>query len=345
MVLCFVELALLCPGCALVGDGAHLLAYRTHQSVSDCLERQRDRRWAEDAWDKTRCSSSGQDYSADYARGFKDGFADYLYEGGTGEPPLVAPKHYRALRYQTAMGYVAVQDWFAGYRHGASVARQSGFRQLVTVAASLPPAAAGPLPPAQLGQPAGVGPAPEPGEILPPPREVAPGPEDKKAPPPAKGAGLSLMPSPLPYQTGRLPPAYGGPAAMVSPAGGDSTEQQALPAAPTATPTPRLELPAFPPYRASSLPPAYTRALDEPPPVRPKQPEEAAASAPVGAVPMASLPPPVDLEQPGNLPLPEPQPPAAEEQSRPEATLRPPVAAPDDAMYNLPADWLDELSQ
>ena len=62
----------------------------------------------------------------DHAEGFKDGFAEYLFRGGDGESNLVAPLHYRQIKYQSPEGYAAIQDWFSGYRHGASAARASG---------------------------------------------------------------------------------------------------------------------------------------------------------------------------------------------------------------------------
>jgi hypothetical protein len=141
-----VGLSCLCSGCSLFCDSAGLLTYKMRQAVDDCFEQLRNQRWAEAAWDQVcQGNRSQQPYSDDYACGFKYGFADYLYQGGTGEPPLLAPGRYRSLRYQTAAGYLAVQDWFAGYRHGAATARQSGLRSWVTGPTSLLPA-----PPASL---------------------------------------------------------------------------------------------------------------------------------------------------------------------------------------------------
>src|SRR5205807_2557372 len=72
------------------------------------------------------------EHSEDYAQGFKDGYAEYLYRGGDGEPPLLPPKRYRHVRYQTPQGYMAAEDWFAGYRHGAAVAHHTGARRWIT---------------------------------------------------------------------------------------------------------------------------------------------------------------------------------------------------------------------
>ena len=122
---------LVSSGCALIEDGTR----NTILSIKAPLERHsewtRDRQWADEAWQRV-CLAEGSNRSTDYAAGFKDGFAEYLFWGGDGEPPLVAPLQYRRLRYQTAEGYAAVADWFAGYRHGVAVAKASGARQWVT---------------------------------------------------------------------------------------------------------------------------------------------------------------------------------------------------------------------
>jgi hypothetical protein len=113
------------------------------QAVEDHAERQRNKKWAAAAWRDVHAQAPG--LSADYGAGFREGFAQYLYQGGNGEPPLLPPPHYRKLRYQTPEGYQAIADWFAGYRHGAAVAHDGGFRQWVTGPSSL--SAAPQLPP------------------------------------------------------------------------------------------------------------------------------------------------------------------------------------------------------
>ncbi|HEX5270349.1 MAG TPA: hypothetical protein VFW33_07680 [Gemmataceae bacterium] len=135
--LCAIALALAGGGCSLVAQGTSTAVYRTRSWLDDCAERRRDRHWAEAAWKVVRRDGPAANYSADYAEGFKDGFVQYLYEGGTGEPPALPPRSYRALAYQTPQGYQAIEDWFAGYRHGAAVAEQHGYRNWVTGPSSL----------------------------------------------------------------------------------------------------------------------------------------------------------------------------------------------------------------
>ena len=132
-----VGLSLLSSGCALLEDGTRntVLALRT--PIAEHREVARNQRWAEDAWNGV-CSAKPGPYSVAYAHGFKDGYAEFLFRGGDGEPPLVAPPYYRRLQDQTPEGFAAIQDWFHGYRHGASVARDSGARQWVTGPSALP---------------------------------------------------------------------------------------------------------------------------------------------------------------------------------------------------------------
>jgi hypothetical protein len=122
----------LSQGCALLQDTSRNLC----AVVTDCTEahreKTRDRQWAEAAW-QTVCMKDGPvAHSADFAMGFKDGFAEYLYRGGNGEPPLMAPQRYRRLRYQNPQGYQLIHDWFDGFRFGAASARDSGARKWIT---------------------------------------------------------------------------------------------------------------------------------------------------------------------------------------------------------------------
>jgi hypothetical protein len=118
-------------GCALV-DGVRVTTNRTKETMEDSAEWKRDKKWADDAWVRARQDDPNVPQSGDFNAGFHEGFATYVYRGGNGEPPPLPPRHYRALKYQTPQGYQAIENWFDGYRYGASVARESGCRQLVT---------------------------------------------------------------------------------------------------------------------------------------------------------------------------------------------------------------------
>ncbi len=169
-------------GACLVGPGCGPITYATRTLViepvhycltaDNILETRRNYKLAEYACESITKSEPDHTYSADYVDGFKDGFADYLYAGGTGEPPPLPPRHYWKIDYETPEGHQAIVDWFAGFRHGAVVAQESGYRQWVTIPSSLPPRNAPDRQPSVIAPESVAVPSSEP--ALPPPRKVAP---------------------------------------------------------------------------------------------------------------------------------------------------------------------------
>lgn len=87
------------------------------------------RAWADQAWGVECDSDPGASITDAYEAGFKDGFVDYVYAGGTGEPPPVAPREFWNVGRRNPHGHAAAAEWFAGYRHGALVAREDGYRE------------------------------------------------------------------------------------------------------------------------------------------------------------------------------------------------------------------------
>jgi hypothetical protein len=136
------------------------------------------RRRAEGAWAEV-CGIPGRRlFSHAYHDGFVEGFIDYVEAGGSGEPPYLPPFRYRLTKYRSADGVAVIEDWYAGFRHGAAVAQGSGLRELNVV--PLP----GPAIPAE-GRPGDhwEPPAPpppsggspwEPPRVLPAPRPIPP---------------------------------------------------------------------------------------------------------------------------------------------------------------------------
>jgi hypothetical protein len=168
-------------------------------------------RHAEEAWDALGLRKTA---SKDYHDGFVEGFVDYLDAGGNGEPPVAPPFRYRLTFYKNPWGQEATADWFAGFRHGAAVARRSGLRAQVVVPLSAPilqaaePQSSVPLSAQshqgpQLPPPQEVGPA----DRLPPPREDAPPPE--RLPPPKSEPADNARNTAEPP---RLPPSFTAPA-------------------------------------------------------------------------------------------------------------------------------------
>jgi hypothetical protein len=115
-------------GWGVFADSFRNLAELPFYGTAQVAEAHRNRKLARQAWDEV-CPTFQTPPSKDYANGFKIGYADYLDAGGTGEPPPYPPFCYREACYQNAEGQKAVHDWYAGFRHGAAVARASGLRE------------------------------------------------------------------------------------------------------------------------------------------------------------------------------------------------------------------------
>ncbi len=95
------------------------------------------RSWADQAWGEQLSSDSGQCIQGAYEAGFKDGFVDYVYGGGSGEPPPVPPRPFWNVDLRNPNGHTEATDWFAGYRHGAQVAKEEGYRKRALIPSSM----------------------------------------------------------------------------------------------------------------------------------------------------------------------------------------------------------------
>jgi hypothetical protein len=96
--------------------------------------------WADTAWcDVGHVSAPCM--SEHYAWGFRDGFAELVYAGGNGEPPAAPPRTLWRAGWRTGPGKQAADDWFAGYRHGATIAREGGYREQAVLRSSAASAA------------------------------------------------------------------------------------------------------------------------------------------------------------------------------------------------------------
>jgi hypothetical protein len=87
------------------------------------------RQWADEAWAMQSGSCAEVGSVDDYALGFRDGFVDYVYAGGEGEPPPVPPRKFWNIGWRKDQNDAAAYEWFAGYRHGAQAAREGGYRE------------------------------------------------------------------------------------------------------------------------------------------------------------------------------------------------------------------------
>jgi hypothetical protein len=164
---CILGVSALVAGCSPIANGVRTMIIEPLQYCTtgdEILSRMRTRRLAEAAWDEIVKANPEPNQSADHADGFKDGFADYLFEGGTGAPPPLPPRHYWKEKYRTTEGHQAIQDWYAGYHHGAAAAQESGLRQVVVIPTCAPLLSTSSTP--------AVPPPSAPAELLPPAREL-----------------------------------------------------------------------------------------------------------------------------------------------------------------------------
>ena len=163
--------------------------------VADNLwEQHRDYKLAEETWNAIAQADPSHTYAPDFVYGLKDGFADYLYAGGTGEPPPLPPRYYWKPRYETPQGHQAIEEWYAGFRLGTELARESGYREWVLIPSSMLHTEAPGLP---LSASVPVSTVPPPSEpLLPLPRKLVPGPDAE--PPSADGErpGGTVAPAP-----------------------------------------------------------------------------------------------------------------------------------------------------
>lgn len=119
-------------GCLSVCNNAHRTLFREPAQFSwrkdRCQSKVLYRSWADEAWSEQLANGCGLT-SADYLAGFQEGFVEYCYAGGTGEPPPVPPRPYWNPLNRTSLLKDGAQEWFAGYRLGARVAQEGGYRQ------------------------------------------------------------------------------------------------------------------------------------------------------------------------------------------------------------------------
>ncbi|AWM39616.1 hypothetical protein GobsT_20380 [Gemmata obscuriglobus] len=184
------------------------IAHHDERKFTRMVERR-----AKDAWEQV-CGSSGWRHSDPYGHGFREGFVDYVEAGGTGEPPYLPPFRYRLTKYRTTEGLRAIEDWYAGFRHGAAVARGSGLRELNYI----------PLPGPAIPVDAHGAPPSAPHAATVPPAPTGSGPKSEALPAPRQAPGsLPQMPPPIPPAS-KFGGAQATPASAIAAPAGEAAE-------------------------------------------------------------------------------------------------------------------------
>ncbi len=112
-------------GCHLAANGGRNLAFQAGLSTDETLTCLHDRIKADEAWLAFQKNACGQSFSEHYVRGFKAGFLDCFRSLGDEAIVPIPPPSYWKRYYQTPQGRPALDDWFCGFRHGATAAKEN----------------------------------------------------------------------------------------------------------------------------------------------------------------------------------------------------------------------------
>jgi len=125
-------------GCSLYQNAAHNV-WNEPRTYQDTQRLKRDiHKEAYAAWEDFCRIHPDRAVCEDMGIGYRDGFADYLENGGMAQPPAFPPKRYQRSRYLTPEGQLLVQDYFAGYDLGLKASVASNKRAALTVQIMLP---------------------------------------------------------------------------------------------------------------------------------------------------------------------------------------------------------------
>ncbi len=139
IALCALAYSTLLTGCTVCQNARFLMRVEPRE-FSAKHDKKRSlrlyRAWAERAIEEELAFFDElQDF--DYRVGFCDGFVDFVYAGGKGEPPAIPPRQYWNVDLRSPDGHNRAEQWFAGFRHGKRVADEGGYRSLVVIRGSL----------------------------------------------------------------------------------------------------------------------------------------------------------------------------------------------------------------
>ncbi len=133
-----IVLGLLCltPGCSVLYLAKRTVKYEPREyditlEEADACEQYAN--WSKNAWSEYQSQNSGVPTSADYHDGFRNGFVDYCFAGGSGEPPPIPPRRFWRTMYRNVAGDQSFADWSAGFRAGSGAARAGGYRARAVV--------------------------------------------------------------------------------------------------------------------------------------------------------------------------------------------------------------------
>lgn len=127
-------LSLCTSGCRMAAQITQNLVFESCLFTDEVKGKCYYRSLANEAWSSYQGEHPDCAGSADFAKGFKRGYADYLERGGDCclSHPL-PPLRYLKVKYETPEGRAATVAWLDGFRAGATAAKASGYRELIVV--------------------------------------------------------------------------------------------------------------------------------------------------------------------------------------------------------------------
>jgi hypothetical protein len=134
MIIAAVLLCVSASGCRMAAEITRNLVFETCLFTDEVKGKVYYRMLANSAWKSYRGEHPDCTGSADFAKGFKRGYADYLeYGGDCCLPRAVPPLRYLKVHYESPEGRAATVAWLDGFRAGATAAKASGYRELIIV--------------------------------------------------------------------------------------------------------------------------------------------------------------------------------------------------------------------
>jgi hypothetical protein len=130
----------LCTGCTIFTTGTKNLIHEPINFIEAQHLSHACRHKAKEAWLQFSAEHPEWCDGDDFRIGFLDGYADYLDNGGKGEPPAIPPQRYRKNKYLNPEGFQAIDRYFAGFASGSQAAIASGLRDTLLVPVLVPDA-------------------------------------------------------------------------------------------------------------------------------------------------------------------------------------------------------------
>ena len=130
-LLLLLAVLFLSPGCSVLYLVKRTLKYEPRDfdlTLDEAAACKQYAIWADEAWGSFLDTAPEVSISPSFERGFRDGFVDFVFAGGSGDAPPIPPRRFWRTMYRNPAGDQSIGDWTEGFRAGATVARDGGYR-------------------------------------------------------------------------------------------------------------------------------------------------------------------------------------------------------------------------